>query len=749
MTIEVTAPDGSVVEFPDGTSPGVIRGAMHAHAGAHAAGSHGAVDTAVDMGRGFWGGTLTGLQGMQQFINPVAIAGEGIKTLAPMLPHSAQGAATAAGRFLTGETATNALGGNYQTHTTPGRYAHAVGLAALNAVAPEGIPAKVAATVVPGVLGQAGQDLAAHFHAPAIVQQGAGVLGGVLGGGIANAKGILDNVGAAQANAIPKATIPVANAVSAALKIGNTDPAVLRASLASGVLPVAADPGLTQLGEAVATVPGEGQIALRAAAAARKGTQTDRAMTAMQTHLGVDPTAARGGVDAVVANGQAAAEPLYRAIRANPAPVWSPELAALAQRPAIKKAIGLVSNNMLNSGQDPTTAGIAIDPDTGAATIGSDLGNVVENQPTAATWVGVHQALGKTVERSPLTNQVIPNSMSPGNFDISVASRDLRNALAGDGGAEAAPGVASGPPAAAGQTTGNAFGQSTGPADQSAANAAGPADAPQGTGVGQGVSGGPASAPRIGAIPGYGDALATSGDYLSTQNAFDRARGQLFHGPVYDFSKMWSSLGTPPEQAAGQAALANDVLEASDRGRFEPGLFKSPGVQAKLAIAFGDDPASNFTDQMEADGAERDAYGHILDNSRTASRQALISQYQADNQPGGFPGLMKSGVGALKWGSAAMTAPHMLPVMMADKVVNSAGAKAAALPWTDPGVNAQLGGVLADPQAFTSLLDQLDQAAAGPTAAAAWRGGVLGIPQVAAPGIIGGVLAGPAPQQGQ
>lgn len=557
-------------------------------------------------------------------------------------------------------------GADYTPQTRGGRYVKAVAQNVPNlAAGPEGLLPRVASVVLPGVLGEGAADATDALGGDQRAQDTARIVGGVLGGvgagataGLAKVPGIL---GAAE--------VPAAKAMQSAINLGGSADGV-RDAVMAGRLPFTATPGLTQLGETVATLPGEGQAAIHAAVNARRATQTERALQAVSDHLGIDPATAHGDIDALAANGRKSVGPAYTDMEASTAPVWNADLAQLSQRPAIKKAIGVVANDMLNAGQHPTTAGFALDPDTGWSIPSSEgsLNAALEQQPTAATWIKVHQALGRTVDRHPITGRPLPDSESPGNFGVNTAGRDLKTALAGNG------------------------------------------ETP-------------------GAIPGYADVLDKAGDYLSTGNAFSRAKGKLFGGSVYDFGKLWTSLGSGAEQNAARSAMANDIMEASDKGRFEPGLFKSPGVQAKLKAAFGDQ-AAPFIDQMEADTNERNAFNQVTGNSRTASRQALVAQMAKDNPKTGVAGVASKALGAAEW-LQTLAHPTLLATKLAHGALDSATGvgKTVTQPWDDPRTNAFLGQILTDPAAMSAFLDRMGVSQTAKAAArASARQGLLALP---------------------
>lgn len=102
------------------------------------------------------------------------------------------------------------------------------------------------------------------------------------------------------------------------------------------------------------------------------------------------------------------------------------------------------------------------------------------------------------------------------------------------------------------------------------------------------------------AIPGYGDALDASGDYLSHAAAFDRVRGAVFktQTTAADFGKMWSGF-TPSQADAARASIANDFHNLAQNGRLKPQLFNTPSVKAKLTAAFGPEKTAALISRVE------------------------------------------------------------------------------------------------------------------------------------------------------
>lgn len=277
--------------------------------------------------------------------------------------------------------------------------------------------------------------------------------------------------------------------------------------------------------------------------------------------LGVHPADARGAADAAVVAGRQAASPLYTAALDQPGPVWNEDLAQLAQRPSIRKAMGAAHASLLDAGRDPTTVGLHMDPDTGLVGTAdpnklNSISDATMQQPTAEAWNLVKKKLGALVSRDPITGKVIASG--PGgaeNANLSTAGTDLTAALRK-------------------------------------------------------------------AIPGYSDALDTAGDYLSNQNAYKRATGVLLH-PGTDATDVTNMLGSmsPPEADSARAAMANDIHQLAQNGRLRPAALAAPAIQQKLSAAFGPQGASQF---MQRVGQEADlGAGNVPTGALTPERAQM------------------------------------------------------------------------------------------------------------------------------
>lgn len=132
---------------------------------------------------------------------------------------------------------------------------------------------------------------------------------------------------------------------------------------------------------------------------ARQAGRTDRLVQGFADATGVDPNAARSNVEQMIAQGQDSVNPAYNAIRANPAPVMTPELQDLATNdPHVAAALNAVNSATRN----PPPV------------------------PTAATWLAVRQQLADNVERNPVTGSPLPSYV---NAQINSAAKDLGDAM--------------------------------------------------------------------------------------------------------------------------------------------------------------------------------------------------------------------------------------------------------------------------------------------------------------------------------
>jgi hypothetical protein len=339
-------------------------------------------------------------------------------------------------------------------------------------------------------------------------------------------------------------------------------------------------PGISSLG-ALARRSGTTPDVLEAQLRTRAANAPARILDDFAAVSGIHPEEAAGNVDALSSRLEAEAEPLYTAVRSNPAPIWNTDLAKLSERPAIKKAIDAAGKSMLNAGQDPVAVGLKLDPDTGAFVLNQDLSNSTEAQPTAATWDKVKKMVSALVQRDPVTGRVIrTGEVGIQNGDYATAAKDLTTALAGD-----------------------------------------PAHGVQG------------------AIPGYRAALDKAGDYLSMRDAFDRAQTMFLKPGVSakDFASAYSSL-SEPEQKAWLSGMASKLSDQMQAGRLTPRMLMQPHVQGKVAAVLGDGPAADFLGRLVQEAQLAGAGSRMMPGAGSPTMELLNAAGEQDS--GGVPGMV-------------------------------------------------------------------------------------------------------------
>jgi hypothetical protein len=98
---------------------------------------------------------------------------------------------------------------------------------------------------------------------------------------------------------------------------------------------------------------------------ARAIDRPERMLNAIDAATGVPAASAQGQIDNVVSRGQKAARPLYDEAFANTAPMVSPKIDRILQRPVARKAIQRARDMMRNQDLDPDTLGIVFADDAG------------------------------------------------------------------------------------------------------------------------------------------------------------------------------------------------------------------------------------------------------------------------------------------------------------------------------------------------------------------------------------------------
>lgn len=106
--------------------------------------------------------------------------------------------------------------------------------------------------------------------------------------------------------------------------------------------------------------------------------------------------------------------------------------------------------------------------------------------------------------------------------------------------------------------------------------------------------------------PMWGQAMASSADYMGARGAFESTQKALFSAKTTaaKFAKMFEGLSAG-ERSAGKAGIANAIFNLAQTNRLKPGALKIPIIREKLAAALGDDGAEAITRMVGDEDAMR------------------------------------------------------------------------------------------------------------------------------------------------
>jgi hypothetical protein len=440
------------------------------------------------------------------------------------------------------------FGGYYQPKTTPGQITERIGEFAPSVIGgPASLGTRFLGRVVAPALGSVAAENAVHSD-NAGVRAAAQIGGALLGAGAFGG----------------------ARALSQAVKNAKLSPEQVAGSFASNI---------AQSAGPMQTIAGRGQTAAEAlgptgvanlAALGRRGGETGRNLAEMlkqrsadapsrimsdyETSAGIHPDAAQGSIDALVEAGQKRAAPLFKdALESKPA-VHTDELAELMTRPVVKKAMATAANDLRNAGKDPGAIGLHFD----------EAGNVTQRiDPTPEAWDLTRKAMNRTVERDPFGNR-IPDSKSPGNYNISKATGELTGALKK-------------------------------------------------------------------AIPGYSEALAESGDYLSLKSAFEAGQKHILDtGTTAKQVADHLSDMTAAEKEAYAAGIGNKIFNQTQNSRLRPAQLLTPSVQAKLESALGAQKAKDFVSGLQGELSLAQSGGRMMPGTNSITSDVLNAGREQD-----------------------------------------------------------------------------------------------------------------------
>lgn len=308
-------------------------------------------------------------------------------------------------------------------------------------------------------------------------------------------------------------------------------------------------PGEVAIG-ALARREGGTADALAGEMAARQADAPTRILEDFASSSGIEPSLAKGDIDSYITSARKTVKPMFDQALGGDKGVWNADLARLSNRPVVQDAMKNVVEGLKNADIDPTGLGFtAQDPTTGKF--------IQQPRPTAQAWDMVKKRLGQSVERDQF-NRIIPDNISPGNYNINGANRAVTSAL------------------------------------------------------------------RT-AIPGYGDALDASGDYLSMQKAFSDGQSFILNPKVTASQVQQHIAGLSDSEAqAFKGGIANKLFDLQQNGRLGAKLADAPSVQQKLSLALGNDNARTFLNRL---GMEKSMANFA--RLRTPGAGSPTAEYQA------------------------------------------------------------------------------------------------------------------------
>lgn len=155
------------------------------------------------------------------------------------------------------------------------------------------------------------------------------------------------------------------------------------------------------------------------------------------------------------------------------------------------------------------------------------------------------------------------------------------------------------------------------------------------------------------AIPGYNDALAKAGDYLSLQKAFQDGQTHMATGVDSRAVTKYVSGLSPAEKTAYAGGVANKLFELADNGRLAPKTYSTPAFQAKLAAAVGPDAASKILTGARQEAAISSSLREAMPNSGPSTAK-FGSEMASQDQP---PEWVKHGTEFVV--NSALAGPHV------------------------------------------------------------------------------------------
>lgn len=586
MTITAQSADRVLHQFPDGTSPSVIDQSMKSYA-AEKSPSFGS--TLMDMARSIPGGLLQGAtQAAGMFGNSIDTGANALAKITSMVSPTAGNAVSSAynaAKPYIGMVAptsddldknlTSPFGGYYQPKTSAGNFAQTAASfapAALGgeATIPERILGRVLAPAAGSMVGGATADA---LGLPKSVGQ---VTGAMAGGGLAS--GINAGARALTSTATPEdvASTYIGNLLKQSGATPDSIDAAGRMNLAGNRGMTAAEAigpsGISALGT-LGRRSGSVGADLTSTLQARSAVAPDRVLNDIADASGIDPAAAQGNFDDLLAKGQKIASPLYKQAFAANQNVSSPAIDRILSTPAGRSAMRDASNLMQN---DQTLMGVR-DP---------DLLEQARDSGTDIPWSGG-----------------VSSGLKLQSLDYVKRALDDQIGAAFRSGNKTQGGVLVG--------LKNRLLSALDDADVTA-------------------SAGPNSTKVDGGL--YAQARKSAGDYLSAQQAFNDGQAHILNPSVtpQTVSNYFNNL-TPVNQEAYKGGLVNKLFNTSQNGRLRTSLASVPAVQQKLATVLGPWNAHGLISNIGAEASLAKSGARMMPNTNSTTAESLFAGNEQDH----------------------------------------------------------------------------------------------------------------------
>lgn len=133
------------------------------------------------------------------------------------------------------------------------------------------------------------------------------------------------------------------------------------------------------------------------------------------------------------------------------------------------------------------------------------------------------------------------------------------------------------------------------------------------------------------AIPGYGDALAQSGDYLSLKSAFDAGQSHILDtGTTAAQVANYVADMSPAELDAYKGGIANQIFSKAQNARLAPRILNTPAVQQKLVAALGEDNANQFLSGVNSEIQLARTGGRMMPGAASITSDAMLAAGDQD-----------------------------------------------------------------------------------------------------------------------